>query len=186
MDLSLTANQMCFLLNLLRNKIIKMICKSSISACACTVDDSLQRRGWQCLIDPQGAFGFRHFIWKDNVRLWGEVLNVKVIHSLQCQGHHHKKSFLLELSLSERRQHQNKTLLIQNWTTVPDLLSPSTHLEGGDFMPSTKMDTPINQQGKSFPFMCFCGIYHKIALIWAKLRIGLIFFGYLQQHSCFH
>lgn len=62
----------------------------------------------------------------------------------------------------------NKTLMTQNWTTVLELLSPSTHPEGGHFIPSTTMDSPINQQRKSFLFMCFCGIYQKIPLVWEK------------------
>lgn len=32
---------------------------------------------------------------------------------------------------------------------------------------------------------CFCGICHKIALIWERLRIVLILLGYFQQHYFF-
>lgn len=34
--------------------------------------------------------------------------------------------------------------------------------------------------------LCYFGVYHKITLIWERLRIALIFLGYLQQHCCFH
>lgn len=55
-----------------------------------------------------------------------------------------------------------------NLADIKELLLPRTHPQGGNFMPSTIMGSPINQQGKSFLFTCFCGIYQKNCLSLGK------------------
>jgi len=62
---------------------------------------------------------FQDLLQKENVRLEGEMLNLKVTHSLQSQGHHrYKKSLLLELRLSGRRQCQDEITLMKNCTGI--------------------------------------------------------------------
>lgn len=109
-----------------------ILCKSTVSACAHVLYNRLPRRGWKCLNQQAGSFS-SHFIQKENAGLGGEMLNLKVIHSLQSQGHHHyKKSSSLEFRLSGMRRCRNKTKVMKNGTVVPGLLSPNTYPEGGN------------------------------------------------------
>lgn len=90
------------------------------------------------------------------------------------------------MRLSERRQSQDKTMLMKNWTTLPGLLSPSTQPEGENFVSS-----PISQQERCIPFKFVVFFFFFLNLpqnspSLGKTKDSIHLAGYTQQYCHFH